>query len=152
MFLLLLVNFVSGVRLELMYSPHRKYQIKPHTSPWFAAASAAAIFHRDHFFCLHQQNKSSESKVKFRQASNCCKRVLKAVKLAYGNKTRVHYFPERWLLELFTLFNRRKVLSSAYDKAKLFAKTSLRKLILTTWVSLYLFSLLKQIWNSIIFL
>ena len=88
MFLLLLVNFVSGVRLELMYSPHRKYQIKPHTSPWFAAASAAAIFHRDHFFCLHQQNKSSESKVKFRQASNCCKRVLKAVKLAYGNKTK----------------------------------------------------------------
>ena len=27
-------------------------------------------------FCLYQQNKSSESKVKFRQASNCCERVL----------------------------------------------------------------------------
>ena len=44
--------------------------------------------HRNHFFCLYQQNKSSESKVKFRQASNCCKKVLKAAKLAYANKTK----------------------------------------------------------------
>ena len=80
MLLLLLVNFVSGFRLELMY---RKYQVKPHSSPWFSAACAAAIVHRNHFFRLFQQNKSSESKVKFRQASNRCKRVLEAAKLAY---------------------------------------------------------------------
>ena len=42
--------------------PHRKYQIKPHSSPWFSVACAAAIIHRNHFFCLYQQNKSSESK------------------------------------------------------------------------------------------
>ena len=36
----------------------------------------------------HQQNKSSESKIKFRQASNCCKRVLEAAKHAYANKTK----------------------------------------------------------------
>ena len=29
------------------------------------------IVHRNHFFCLYQRNKSSESKVRFRQASNC---------------------------------------------------------------------------------
>ena len=42
--------------------PHRKYQIKPHSSPWFSVACAAAIIHRNHVFCLYQQNKSSESK------------------------------------------------------------------------------------------
>ena len=80
-----------------VYIPHRKYQVKPHSSPWFSAACAAAIVHRNHFFRLYQQNKSSESKVKFRQASNRCKRVLEAAKLAYATKTRVHHFPETWL-------------------------------------------------------
>ena len=65
-----------------MYIPHRKYQIKPHSSPWFSAAYAAAVFHRNHFFLLYQYNKSSESKVKFRQVSNRFKRVLGAAKLA----------------------------------------------------------------------
>ena len=67
---------------------HLKYQVKPHSSPWFSAACAAAIVHRNHFFHLHQQNKSYESKVKFRQASNRCKRVLEAAKLAYATKTK----------------------------------------------------------------
>ena len=71
-----------------VYIPHRKYQVKPHSSLWFSAACAAAIVHRNHFFRLYQQNKSSESKVKFRQASNCCKRVLEAVKFAYATKTK----------------------------------------------------------------
>ena len=39
-------------------------------------------------FFFYQLNKSSESKVKFRQANNCCKSVLEAVKLAYVNKTK----------------------------------------------------------------
>ena len=72
----------------VVYNPHRNYQVKPHLSPWFSAVCAAAIVHRNTFFCLYQQNKSSESKVKFRQASNCCKRVLEAAKLAYANKTK----------------------------------------------------------------
>ena len=71
-----------------VYIPHRKYQVKPHSSPWFSAPCAAAIVHRNNFFCLYQQNESSESKVKFRQASNHCKRVLEAAQLAYANKTK----------------------------------------------------------------
>ena len=43
------------------------------------------------------------------------------------------------------LFNERDVLSSASDKAKLFAKTFLRALILVAQVSLYLFSPLELI-------
>ena len=82
-------EFCERVQVETdVYIPHRKYQIKPHSSPWFSAACAAVIVHRNHFFRLYQQNKSSESKVKFRQASNRCKRVLEAAKLAYANKTK----------------------------------------------------------------
>ena len=33
-----------------VYIPHRQYQIKPYLSPWFSAACAAAIVHRNHFF------------------------------------------------------------------------------------------------------
>ena len=49
-----------------VYIPHREYQIKPHSSPWFSAACAAAIAHRNHFFRLHQKDKSA-SKVKSRR-------------------------------------------------------------------------------------
>ena len=64
-------EFCQWVQVGIdVYIPHRKYQVKPHSSPWFSAACAAAIVHRNHFFHLYQQNKSSESKVKFRQANN----------------------------------------------------------------------------------
>ena len=82
-------EFSLWVRVGIdVHIPHRKYQVKPHSSPWFSAACAAAIVHRNHFFRLYQREKSSDSKVKFRQASNHCKRVLEAVKLAYANKTK----------------------------------------------------------------
>ena len=88
-------EFCEWVQVGIdVYTPHRKYQVKPHSSPWFSVSCAAAIVHRNHFFCLYQKDKSSDSKVKFRQASNLCKRVPKAAKLTYANKTRVHYFPE----------------------------------------------------------
>ena len=70
-------EFCEWVQVGLdAYIPHRKYQVKPDSSPWFSAACAAAIVHRNHFFCLYQKDKSSDSKVKFRQASNCCKSVF----------------------------------------------------------------------------
>ena len=76
-------EFCEWVQVGIdVYIPHRKYQVKTHSS------CAAAIVHRNHFFHLNQQNKSSESKVKFRQASNRCKRVLEAAKLAYATKTK----------------------------------------------------------------
>ena len=33
-----------------VYISHRTYQAKSHSSPWFSAACAAAIAHRNHFF------------------------------------------------------------------------------------------------------
>ena len=35
-----------------VYISHRKYQIKLHSFPWFSAACAAAVVHRNHFFYL----------------------------------------------------------------------------------------------------
>ena len=132
-------EFCEWVQVGIdVYIPHRKYQVKPHSSPWFSAACAAAIVHRNHFFRLYQQNKSSESKVKFRQASNHCKRVLEAAKLAYATKTKESITSQKlgsrdfWRIAnsvlnksksaIPPLFNGPEVLSSASDKAKLFAK------------------------------
>ena len=132
-------DFCEWVQVGIdVYIPHHKYQVKPHSSPWFSAACVAAIVHRNHFFCLYQQNKSSESKVKFRQARNHCKRVLEAAKLAYATKTKESITSQKlgsrdfWRIAnsvlnkgksvIPPLFSRPEVLSSAYDKAKLFAK------------------------------
>ena len=86
-----------------VFIPHHKCQVKPHSFPWFSAVCASAIVHRNHFFRLHHQNKSSESKVKFIQGSNHCKRVLEAARLAYASKTKESItsqkigFRETWL-------------------------------------------------------
>ena len=86
---------------------------------------------------MYQREKSSDSKVKFRQASNRCKRVLEAAKLAYANKRKESIISQklgsRDLLianivldkgksAIPPLFNGPEVLSSASDKAKLFAE------------------------------
>ena len=82
-------EFCEWVQVGInVYISPKNYQVKPQSSPWFAAASGVPIVHRNHFFRLYQKNKSPESKVKFRQASNHCKRVIKAAKLAYANKTK----------------------------------------------------------------
>ena len=63
----------------------------------FAASCAAAIAHRNHFFRLYQQNKSA-SKVKFRQVSNRCKKVLETARLAFADKkNKVYLFQETWI-------------------------------------------------------
>ena len=94
----------------------------------------------NNFFRLYQKDKSSDSKVKFWQASNRCKRVLEAA------KQKSPLLPRNLVLESFSeliivfstkidllyllysvsaippLFSDLEVLSSASDKTKLFAK------------------------------
>ena len=44
-------EFCEWVQVGIdVYILHRKYQVKSHSSPWFSAACAAAIVHRNHFF------------------------------------------------------------------------------------------------------
>ena len=89
-------EFCEWVQVGIdVYIPHRNYQVKFYSSPCFSAACAAAIAAA--FFRLYQRETSSDSKVKFKQARDRCKRVLKAAKLSCANKTRLHYFPETWL-------------------------------------------------------
>ena len=96
------------------------------------------LVHRNKFFRLYQHNKYSESKVKFRQASNRCKRVLEAAKLAYATNTKESITSQKldsrdfWQIAnsvlnktkstIPPLFNGPEMLSSASDKAKLIAK------------------------------
>ena len=132
-------EFCEWVQVRIdVYIPHRKYQVKPHSSSWFSAVCAAAIVHRNHFFRLYQREKASDAKVKFRQASNSCKRVLEAAKLTYANKTKDSITSRKlgscgfWRIAnsvlnkgksaIPPLFNGPEVLSSASDKAKLFAE------------------------------
>ena len=133
------MNFVSWFGLELMYiSLIVSIRSNLHSSPWFSAACAAAIAHRNHFFHFYQQNKSSESKVKFRQASNRCKRVLEAAILAYVTKIKESITSQEpgsrdfWQIAnsvlnkgksaIPPLFKGSEVLSFVSDKAKLSAK------------------------------
>ena len=110
---------------------------------------------------MYQKDKSSDSKVKFRQASNHCKRILEAAKLVYANKTKESIISQKlgshdfWRIgnsvlnndksAIPPLFSGPEVLSSASDKAKWLLETLLRTLILMTQVSLYPFSLLELI-------
>ena len=87
---------------------------------------------------MYQKDKSSDSKVKFRKASNRCKRVLETAKLAYANKTKEFItsqklgFHDFWQIAnsvvnkrksaIPPLFNGPEVLSYASDKAKFFAE------------------------------
>ena len=86
---------------------------------------------------------SSESKVKFRQASNHCKRALEATKLAYANETKEFITFQKLGSQNFwqiansvlnkgkspipPLFNEPEVLSFASDKEKLFAENFSKK-------------------------
>ena len=87
---------------------------------------------------MYLKDRSSDSKVKFRQASNYCIRVLEATKLSYANKTKESITSQKldsrdfWRIAnsvlnkgksaIPPLFNGPEVLSSASDKAKLFAE------------------------------
>ena len=115
-------EFCEWVQVGIdVYIPHCKYQVKPHSSPWFSAACAAAMVHRNHFFRLYQQNRSFESKIKFRYASKqksiisqkLGSRELSQIANSVLNKGRSDTLP---------LFNVSEVLSSASDKAKLFTE------------------------------
>ena len=120
-------EFCEGFRLELMYiSLIVNVRTSLTSSTWFSAACAAVMVYRNH------------SKLKFRQTSDCSKRVFETAKLAYANKTRESITSQKpcswdfWQIAnsvlnkgksaISPLFNCPEMLASASDKAKLFAK------------------------------
>ena len=76
---------------------------------------------------MYQKDKSSQSIIKFRQASDRCKRALEAAKFAYAKKTKQFWRIANSIFNkgkaaISPLINSPEVLSSASDKAKLFAE------------------------------
>ena len=52
-------KITEGVEIGIdCYIPLRKFQLKPHSSPWFTPC-AAAIAHRSHYF--HQYHRNTET-------------------------------------------------------------------------------------------
>ena len=72
------------------YVLHCKNHVKRHVTPLhgFHLLELLSQPIQIAFFCLYLQNKSSESKVKLRQATNRCKMVLQGAKITYANKTK----------------------------------------------------------------
>ena len=59
-------EFCEWVQVGIdVYIPHRKYQVKPHYLHGFQLLVLLSLVHRNHFFCLHQMDKPSDSRVKF---------------------------------------------------------------------------------------
>ena len=126
------------------------------------------MVHRNYLFRLHLKDNSSESKVKFRQANNCCKRVLEADKLVYATKTKESITSQKldpryfWRIAnsvlskgksaIPPLFNSPEVLPSASDKAKLFAENFSKNSNLDDSGIALLIFLLELLRNCIIFL
>ena len=53
-------EFCEWVQVGIdVYIHHQKYQVKPHSSPWFSAACAAATVHRNHFLDPWQSQQGS---------------------------------------------------------------------------------------------
>ena len=83
-----------------VYIPHPKYQVTPHSSPWFLAAGAAAIVHENDFFVCTKR-------INLRKQKQSSDRLLIAVKgssklpylhMLLKQKTSLkHHFPETWL-------------------------------------------------------
>ena len=140
-------NFVTSILNLVVYIPHRKY-VKPHSSLWFSAVYAAVIAHRNHFFRLYQQNKS----LRLNWSSDRLVTVVQGLQplqplpleeaswncWTYANKAEESITSQKigscgfWRISKSVLNKRRsvihplfyspEVLSSAPDKAKLFAE------------------------------
>ena len=111
-----------------VYIPHWKCQVKPHSSPWFSAAHAATIVHRNHFFvCTKRINL-----LNLRQSSNrlviVAKGFLKQKSPSLSRNVAFRTFGElpivlsRKVNLPYPPINDSEVLPSASDKAKLFAE------------------------------
>ena len=132
-------EFCEWVQVGIdVYIPHRKYQVKPHSSPWFSAACAAAIVHRNHFFRLYTKEKnllilreSSDRLVivakGFSKLPNLQMLIkqepITSQKLGSRNFWRIaKSVLNKGKSAIPPLFNGPEVFSSASEKAKLFAE------------------------------
>ena len=119
------------------FIPHKKYQQKPNSQPWFGPECAAAIAHRNHFFHLYHQNRCAANLEAFQRARNQCHKVLRDAKTSYAESVQTRIEQERlgsrefWRITnkvlnrgkspIPTIINGPEVISASSEKAKLFA-------------------------------
>ena len=70
------------------FIPHRRYQVKPHSVPWFSPDCSAAIATRNHHYHCYRSNPSTSNRASFRKARNDCEKVLKAAESRYIESTK----------------------------------------------------------------
>ena len=120
-----------------LFVPHKKYQQKPHSQPWFTPGCASAIAHRNHHFHKYNRNKCQETKSEYKAASRRCSRILRQAVSAYQENVHSKIQDQRlgsrefWKITntvlhrgksaIPTLLHGPEVLSSSADKASLFA-------------------------------
>ena len=132
-------SYISEWILDGMdiFIPSKKYQQRPNSQPWYTPECAAAIAHRNHFFHVFRQNRSSENEAAFKAARNCCRAVLKGARSSYAQSIQTRIGNERLGSREFwritnNIFNRGKatipslingpeVISTSSGKAKIFA-------------------------------
>ena len=154
-------EFCEWVQFRIdVYIPHRKCQVKPHSSPWFSAACAAAIVDRNHFFRTNRINLLNLKYCSDRLVI-VAKGFLKLPNLHTLLKQKSPSLPRNLALGTFgellivssTKVNLLYLLYSMDQRCCLLdlikqnylLKTFPRTQILMTQVSLYLFSLLELI-------
>ena len=70
------------------YIPHRTYQMKPHSQPWFSPECAAAICQRDHFYHQYKRDNSTDNLNQYKAARKHCKETLHQAKSRYASYVR----------------------------------------------------------------
>ena len=155
-------EFCEWVQVGIdIYIPHRKYQIKPHSSPWFSAACAAAIVNRNHFFICTNRINLLNLKESSDRLVIIAKRFLKLRKLHTLLKQKSPSLPRNLapetFCELLIVFSTKvSLLYLLYStdqrccllhllKQNYLLNTFPRTQILMTLVSLYLLFLLELI-------
>ena len=119
------------------FIPHKKYQQKPNSQPWFSPECSAAIAHRNHFFHLYHQNRCAANQAAFHKARNQCHKVLRDAKASYAESIQARIEQEKvgsrefWRITnkilnrgkspIPSIINGPEIISSSLDKAKLFA-------------------------------
>ncbi|CAI9732348.1 Hypothetical predicted protein [Octopus vulgaris] len=117
-----------------IFIPARKYQLKPHSSPW----SSPAITHHNHFPHQFQRDNSAVNKQLFTNACNPSWAVIRDAKSHYGQHIHDRISSQKagsrdfWRIiksvrgdkksSIPPLFNRSEVLTTFNDKAELFAQ------------------------------
>ena len=120
-----------------IFIPHKKYQQKPNSQPWFTPECAAAIAHRNHYFHLYHQNRSDETLQSFKTARNHCHQVLSNAKSSYAESVQARIQQQKlgsrefWRITnkilnrgkppIPALLNGPEILTSSSDKASIFA-------------------------------